>query len=71
MSIFTKKYLKDWLWVLTAVTCVFGAVIFPGLSDYANKKFWWNFWDVAGIVCGVATVGGWVYFWTAQPKQED
>lgn len=69
MSIFKKEYLKDWLYVLTAIVAVFGAVIFPGLSDYANHSFWWKFWDIATIVCILTVIGGWVYFWTTQNKR--
>lgn len=68
MSIFQKKYLKDWLWVLTAFSLVFGAVFFPGFSDFANKSFWWKFWDILGIACGVTTLVGWIYFWVKQDK---
>jgi hypothetical protein len=66
MSIFQKKYLKDWLWALTAFVLVFGAVFFPGLSDFANKSFWWKLWDILGIAAALGAVGGWVYFWTKQ-----
>lgn len=63
MSIFTKKYLKDWLIVLSILVAIFGTVVFPGLSDYAKKPFWWKFWDVAAVVSGVSVVGGWCYLW--------
>ena len=66
MSIFNKKYLRDWAWVFTGLTLVFGAVIFPGLSDYANKPFWWHLWEVLGIACALTTIGLWVYGWTKQ-----
>lgn len=68
MSIFSKKYLKDWLWIGTAVTAVFGIVVFPGLSDYANHSFWQKFWDVTAAICGLTVVGGWVYFWTSKKE---
>ncbi len=71
MSIFTKKYAKDWLWVLTAITAVFGVVIFPGLSDFANQSFWWKFWDVLTGICAITVIAGWVYFWTSQSKRSD
>lgn len=70
MSIFNKKYLRDWAWVFTAITLVFGAVIFPGLSDYANKPFWWHFWEILGITCAIATVGLWVYGWNKQDERD-
>ena len=66
MSIFTKKYLKDWLWALTAIVVGFGAVIFPGISDYANHSFWWKFWDVVSVICVIGAIGGWAYFWTSK-----
>lgn len=69
MSIFTKEYLKDWLYVATALVGIFGAVIFPGLSDYAKHAFWWKFWDIAAVVCALTVVGGWVYFWTRKGGQ--
>lgn len=69
MSIFSKKYFKDWLWTLTAFTLVFGAVFFPGFSDYANKPFWWKLWDILGVLCLVGTIGGWIYFWTKQGER--
>lgn len=68
MSIFQKKYAKDWLWVLTAITCVFGAVVFPGLSDYVNHNFWWKFWDILGIVCAIGTISGWIILSTKKPE---
>lgn len=71
MSIFTKEYLKDWLWVFTAIVAVFGTIIFPGLSDYANHSFWWKFWDVAAFICAGTVVGGWIYFWTKKPGSND
>lgn len=64
MSIFQKKYLKDWLWFLTALNCVFGPVIYPGLSDYADHSFWWKFWDILAGISLLGTIGGWIYFWT-------
>lgn len=69
MSIFSKKYLKDWLWVGTAIFLVYGTIFFPGFSDYANKPFWWRLWDILGILCGAVTVGGWIYFWIKQGER--
>lgn len=71
MSIFSKKYLKDWLWFGTALTCVFGPVIFPGLSDYANHSFWWTLWDILGILTFVCTLGGWIYFWSTKKTKKN
>lgn len=70
MSIFTKEYLKDWLWVLTAITLVFGAVLFPGFSDYSRRPFWWTLWEVLGILCAAGAVGGWCYFWFKQEERD-
>jgi len=58
-----KENLKDLLWLFTALNCVFGPVIYPGLSDYANHSFWWRFWDILAIASGVTLVIGWCYFW--------
>jgi len=71
MSIFNKKYLKDWLWTLTAFTAVFGTIVFPGLSDYANHSFWWKFWDVLAFICAGTVVGGWIYFWNKQDSRNN
>lgn len=71
MSIFQKKYLKDWLWTLTAFTAVFGTVIFPGLSDYATHSFWWKFWDILAIICGATVVGGWTYLATRGSRPQN
>lgn len=32
-------------------------------TETAKKPFWWNFWIVAAIVCDLAWVGFWLYFW--------
>lgn len=69
MSIFKKEYLKDWLWVLTAILAVFGIVVFPGISDFAEHSFWWKFWDILAGICAIVVIGGWVYFWTSQGKK--
>lgn len=66
-----KQNLKDLLWVFTGFTAVFGAVIFPGLSDYANHAFWWKFWDIAAMVCAGTVVAGWAYFWFVDPKSNE
>lgn len=56
------KYKKDIAIVAGVVLIGLLAVSGEGLSDLANKPFWWKFWSVTGIAALLTWIGGWVYF---------
>ena len=69
MAIEKRVLIKDFAWLLTALTCVFGPPLFVHFSEAANTPFWWSFWDVLAIITGAAAIVLWCIFWFS-PKNK-
>lgn len=56
-----KKYSKSWLILFTVLFAGVVTVMGTHWSDTAKTPFWWTFWIVASIVCGVGLVAAWIF----------
>lgn len=68
---FVKKYPKDLCITIAVILIGFLAVSADGFSDFAETKFWWNFWSVVHVVAILTFVGGWVYFVRKDRRSND
>jgi hypothetical protein len=56
-----KKYPKDTLITVAVIMVGLLAVSSDGFSDFAQKKFWWIFWEVVSVLSILACFFGWLY----------
>jgi hypothetical protein len=57
-----KKYPKSWLILLSVLAAGIITVMGAHWSDIAETKFWWTFWIVAAVLCGIGLLAVWIFF---------